>query len=66
MYTEDVIMILNLDTLPALNMKRPLVYLVNWILSRIKDWSGSIFLDDDLIKFVNILSNQGRRVIITG
>ena len=57
MYTEDVIMILNLDTLPALNMKRPLVYLVNWILSRIKDWSGSVFLDDDLIKFVHILSN---------
>ena len=59
-------MTLNSDTLPALTIKKLMAYLVNWTLVQVLRIGQVQFFDDDLIKFVNILSNKGSRDFLSG
>ena len=59
-------MTLNSDTLPALTIKKLMAYLVNWTLVQVLRIGQVQFFDDDLIKFVNILSNKRSRDSLSG
>ena len=43
-----------------------MAYLVNWTLVQVLRIGQVQFFDDDLIKFVNILSNKGSRDFLSG
>ena len=63
-YTEEVAIIQNSDNLPALTLKK-----ANGIFGKLdfRDVSRGDqvqFFDDELVKFVNILDNRVRRIML--